>query len=95
MDASLNYFRSEQPIQQRYFTAPQIARMIGETPVTVRYWALEFGVYRKGGQHTWHYTRESVARFHIIKELLRNAKYTIAGAKLQLSKMTNFNYIEL
>lgn len=76
--------RSEQSIQQIYFTAPQIGRLINETAVTVRYWALEFEVYRKNWGNKWHYQRSSVAMFHRIKYLLRTEQFTIAGAKLKL-----------
>jgi hypothetical protein len=79
--------RINEPIQQVYFTAPQIGKIISETATTVRFWASQFEVYRKAGSHTWHYPRASVAQFHQIKYLLRTEKFTIEGAKLKLKSI--------
>ena len=78
------HFKSEQPIKQKYYSAPQIGLLINEPATVVRFWALEFEVYRKNDGYKWLYPRESVAKFHQIKTLLRVDRFTIIGAKQKL-----------
>ena len=61
-----------------------VARDLGVTVVTVRWWCKEFRVQprRHGGQRS--FTEHNRARLASIKSLLRDEGFTIAGAKKKL-----------
>ena len=82
-------YRIDRPIKRLYFTTKEVAEIIGELKSTIRYWTAQFHVYHKSVsfQEYWLYPRESVAKFHVIKQLLRVEKYTVAGAKLKLRQL--------
>lgn len=87
--ASQDHFRtlkSERPIIKYYFTTPEVSEILGEVQSTIRFWSKAFGLYRKwkGYKKHWVFPRESLAKLHHIKRLLREEHFTIEGAKLKL-----------
>lgn len=81
-----NEFKSEKPIPKYYFNTPQVAEIIGERTSVIRFWTRAFNIYRKckSLKNGWMYPRNSVAKLHHIKRLLREEHFTIEGAKLKL-----------
>lgn len=74
-----------------YFRIRQVAKLLGETQPTLRFWEEQFrrqlgGVERAGsgkcGQRR--YTRAHLEALRQIQRLIRVELYTIAGAKRQL-----------
>lgn len=71
-------------IEKVYYSVTEVAELIHENNSTVRYWHDVFGVGARLGKVHRLYTREQVAKMHLIKQLLRVEKYTIEGAKRRL-----------
>ncbi len=71
-----------------YFKIGEVARLAELKPYVLRYWESEFGVLRpkksRSGQRL--YRRSDVELVLHIKDLLKKRKFTIAGARAQLSK---------
>ena len=82
-------FRIDRPIQKLYFETKEVGEIIGEVDSVIRFWAKAFNIYRKWVpfKEYWLYPRPSVAKFHVIKYLLRIEKYTVAGAKIKLKQL--------
>ena len=75
-------------IQKIYWSTTEIAGMINESASCVRHWAKVFGIRAKIAMHNNHlYTRQSVAKFHMVKTLVRKEKFTIDGAKMKLQSI--------
>jgi DNA-binding transcriptional MerR regulator len=78
------------PIPEKtYFRIGEVSKILGVDPYVIRYWESEFNsvkpIRTKSDQRL--YRRKDVAELLIIKSLLYTDKYTILGAKRQLSKM--------
>ncbi len=74
-------------IRKEHFTLHEIADIIGESVSCINYWRKAFKILSwrsKSFNGCWKFTRTSVAKFHLIKNLLRNEKYTIEEAKQKL-----------
>ncbi len=71
-----------------FFKIGEVAELTGTKPHVLRYWESEFHILRpaKGdsGQRT--YRRKDVEIVFLIKQLLYEENFTIAGAKKQLQK---------
>jgi len=71
-----------------YFKIGEVARLAELKPYVLRYWETEFGVLRpkksRSGQRL--YRRSDVEMVLRIKTLLKDRKFTIAGARAQLRK---------
>ncbi len=71
-----------------YFKIGEVAKLAELKPYVLRYWETEFGVLRpkksRSGQRL--YRRSDVEMVLRIKSLLKERKYTIAGARAQLRK---------
>lgn len=68
------------------------ARILGVPTHTLRYWEKEFDFYinparTEGGQRR--YDEESLKRFEVVKSMLKNDGYSIAGARRVLSRTSN------
>jgi len=83
-EGKIRYFKSERPIQRSYYSTTEIAKMLGETNYTIRFWVKEFDI--KPYKSEWYrkYTPEMVAKLHKIHNLLRIQMFTIKGAKHKL-----------
>jgi DNA-binding transcriptional MerR regulator len=72
-----------------YFRIGEVSKILGVDPYVIRYWETEFKsikpVRTRSDQRL--YRRKDVEALLVIKNLLYADKYTIRGAKRQLSKM--------
>lgn len=78
------------PIPKKtYFRIGEVSKILGVDPYVVRYWESEFNsvkpIRTKSDQRL--YRRKDVEELLVIKSLLYTDRYTILGAKRQLSKM--------
>lgn len=71
-------------IKKVYFSISEVSKIIGENQSTIRFWCLKFGLPFDRKNRIRKFCRDDVAKFHIIKTLLRVDKYTIEGAKQKL-----------
>jgi len=71
-----------------FFRIGEVGRITGVKPYVLRYWESEFKLLKpiknKAGQRI--YRRRDIETILEIKDLLYKSKYTIAGAKKQLSE---------
>ena len=73
------------PVNLAPWRIGDVARKVGVTVVTLRYWEQEFRLRpkrSKGGQR--YYSPEQVSKLRSIKKLLHTRLYTVAGAKKKL-----------
>jgi DNA-binding transcriptional MerR regulator len=71
---------------RRTYRIGTLAHQLGVERFVIRFWEKEFAITSgrtEGGQRC--YTEEEMQRFYLIKELLYQRKFTIAGAKEYLS----------
>ena len=70
-------------IQKLYYSITEISKMVGEEQHVLRYWEREFTQLRpqknRAGNRV--YTHRDLAVLYVIKRLLRQERYTVAGAK--------------
>lgn len=72
-----------------YFRIGEVSRILDVEPYVVRFWESEFKVIRPERSRSDHrvYRRKDVENLMLIKRLLYNEGYTIAGAKRQLRRI--------
>ena len=77
-------------IQKLYYSITEISKMVGEEQHVLRYWEREFPQLRpqknRAGNRV--YTHRDLAVLYVIKRLLRQERYTVAGAKELLRQQT-------
>ncbi len=70
-------------IKKLYHSITEAAKIIGEEQHVLRYWEREFSQLRpqknRAGNRV--YTRRDLAILRVIKRLLRDERYTVAGAR--------------
>ena len=70
-------------INRLYYSITDVAKLIGEEQHVLRYWEREFPQLRpqknRAGNRV--YTEKDLAVVQVIKKLLRDQRYTVAGAK--------------
>jgi len=75
-------------IQKLYYSITEVSRMIGEEQHVLRYWEREFSQLRpqknRAGNRV--YTQRDMAVLRIVQRLLRQERYTVAGAKEYLKQ---------
>lgn len=71
---------------KQYFKIGEVARIVGVKPSVLRYWETEFRSIRpeKSRSNQRLYSRKGVERILMIKDLLYEQKFTIAGARRRL-----------
>ncbi|MDR1166282.1 MAG: MerR family transcriptional regulator [Deltaproteobacteria bacterium] len=92
-------------IKKDWLTIGEVSELTGVPIHTLRYWETEFNGYfsplRTSGRQR-RYNEEAVGRVQKIKSLLKEEKYSIAGARQVLSRkmeleegfISNFNSLE-
>ena len=72
-----------------YFKIGEVAKITGVKPHVLRYWESEFKVVRpiKSKSNQRLYRKKDVESILMIKNMLYNERYTIAGAKRRLKKV--------
>lgn len=77
-------------IQKLYYSITEISKMVGEEQHVLRYWEREFPQLRpqknRAGNRV--YTHRDLSVLYVIKRLLRQERYTVAGAKELLRQQT-------
>jgi len=74
---------------KQYFRIGEVSRITGLKPYVLRYWETEFDVIepKKSRSNQRIYDREDAEIILLIKELLYNQKFTIAGARKCLAEL--------
>lgn len=75
-------------MEKRTFRIGELAKKIGVERFVIRFWEKEFSIKpqrSEGGQRF--YTERDYMKFQMIKELLYDKKFTIAGAKTELQQL--------
>lgn len=74
--------------EKLYFKIGEVAELTGVKPHVLRYWEAEFGTFRpsksKNQQRT--YRRKDIELVLLLKDLLYNQGFTIAGARKRLQE---------
>lgn len=83
-------------IQKLYYSITEISQMIGEEQHVLRYWEREFPQLRpqknRAGNRV--YTQRDLGILKVIKRLLRQERYTVAGAKEYLRQHSVLDMVE-
>jgi DNA-binding transcriptional MerR regulator len=78
-----------------YYSISEVAELTGLEPHVLRYWETEFGVLRpmknRGGNRA--YREKDIKLVFLIKKLLYHDRFTIEGARRQLSQASE-SYLE-
>ncbi len=71
---------------KEFFSIKEVAEMFHLKPYILRYWEKEFAILRpkRNRVNRRYYSRKDVDIVRLIKSMLYDQKYTIAGAKKQL-----------
>lgn len=81
----MNDFISERPIVKKYFKIGEVSEILKESISCVRHWGKEFEIGHRSFVSQWRvFTRTDIAKLHMVKQLLRDEKYTLKGAKNKL-----------
>lgn len=81
-------------MQKKQFRIGQLAKNLKVEKFVIRFWEKEFDIKStrsEGGQRF--YTETDLKKFKLIKELLYNQGYTIAGARRHLKEKAPLNKI--
>lgn len=75
-------------MEKLYYSIGEVSEIVGHEPHVLRYWEQEFDVLspRKNRAGRRVYTKEDVATVQRIRYLLKEEKYTIAGAKQAIER---------
>lgn len=75
-------------MEKLYYSIGEVSDIVGHEPHVLRYWEQEFDVLspRKNRAGRRVYTKEDVATVQRIRYLLKDEKYTIAGAKQAIER---------
>lgn len=76
-----------QPIPQKlYYRIGEVAEIVGVKPHVLRYWESEFGLLspKKNEGNQRFYTQKDLQKVQLIKQLLHEERFTIAGARRKL-----------
>ncbi len=79
---------SDEEVQSLYYSIGEVSDRIGYEPHVLRYWEKEFEVLspNKDRAGRRRYTEEDVAMIERIRYLLKDEKYTIAGARQAIER---------
>lgn len=73
--------------QKLYYRIGEVSQIVGVKPHVIRYWEQEFNLRPKRGAGSQRrYTKEDMERLLVIKRLLYEEGFTIAGAKRKLKE---------
>lgn len=69
-----------------YYSMGEVVELFDSTPSQIRYWDSEFAIInpKKNKKGNRLFTKEDVANFALIHQLLKEEGYTIEGAKKRL-----------
>lgn len=73
--------------QKLYYRIGEVSQIVGVKPHVIRYWEQEFNLRPKRGAGSQRrYTKKDMERLLMIKRLLYEEGFTIAGAKRKLKE---------
>lgn len=75
-------------MEKLYYSIGEVSDLVGQEPHVLRYWEQEFDVLspRKNRAGRRVYTEEDIATVERIRRLLKDEKYTIAGARQAIQR---------
>ena len=75
-------------MEKLYYSIGEVSDIVGQEPHVLRYWEQEFDVLspRKNRAGRRIYTQEDVSTVERIRYLLKDEKYTIAGAQQAIDR---------
>jgi len=83
-------------IRKLYYSITEVSKIVGEEQHVLRYWEREFSQLRpqknRAGNRV--YTHRDLAVLRLIKRLLRQERYTVAGAKEYLKQNSVLEELE-
>ena len=81
-------------LKKLYYSISEVSRLTGLEQYILRYWETEFELLKPGKNRAGNriYTNKDIKLILQIKQLLREEKYTIEGAKKILSDL-NFEHV--
>ncbi len=73
-------------VKKIHYTVREVAQILGVSESNVRYWEKEFDSIRPyiGGRGVRFFTEQDIEEFKLVKYLVKDRKYTVAGAKKKL-----------
>lgn len=79
---------AEPDIPRLYYSIGEVSEMVGQEPHVLRYWESEFDVLspRKNRAGRRVYTEDDIETIRRIHHLLKEEKYTIAGARQAIAR---------
>lgn len=85
---SVHSSMSDSEMEKLYYSIGEVSDIVDQEPHVLRYWEQEFDVLspRKNRAGRRVYTEEDIATVERIRRLLRDEKYTIAGARQAIQK---------
>src|SRR5262249_38637430 len=80
---------SEDPPEKRYYRIGEVSRITGVKPYVLRYWESEFRFMspQKSRSQQRLYRRRDIDLILLVKKLLYEQRFTIAGARKKLREM--------
>ncbi|MBN1830034.1 MAG: MerR family transcriptional regulator [Deltaproteobacteria bacterium] len=77
--------------EKKYFRIGEVSKILGVKPYVVRYWESEFSAVRpqRTPSDQRLYRRKDLEELLLIRDLLYNRRFTIAGAKKHLKELKN------
>ena len=74
-----------------YYKIGEASKIVGVEPHVLRYWEKEFGIKKLESSKQRRYAKKDLEKFILIKKLLYEEKFTIAGAKSYLKSQKKSN----
>ena len=83
--------------RREYYTIGQAAEIIGVKPSVLRFWETEFDFLRPKKSKTGHrvYRPEDLKKISLVRQMLHEEGFTIAGARRRLEATRNTDQAEL
>ncbi|MFV0291304.1 MAG: MerR family transcriptional regulator [Mangrovibacterium sp.] len=74
-----------------HYSVREVAQILNVSESNVRYWEREFSSIKPyiGGRGVRFFTQQDIDEFQLVKYLVKERKYTIAGAKKKLKENKN------
>ncbi|MFV0521061.1 MAG: MerR family transcriptional regulator [Mangrovibacterium sp.] len=75
-------------VKKLHYSVREVAVMLGVAESNIRYWEKEFDSIKPyiGGRGIRFFTEQDIAELKLVKYLVKERKYTVAGAKKKLKE---------
>lgn len=73
----------EKPIEKKYFTIGEVAKILGVATSLIRFWETQFDFIRpkKNAKGNRKYTQEDLKKLKLVYHLVKEKGYTLQGAQ--------------